>query len=232
LRHLLWLCLVFCLILSGCGSSTTDFKEGTWGMEIDEVMKKEAKIGNTGMEQEDSVLGDGIEIELEEVMVNGFKADASYIFKNEVDKYDILDLADISEEFNKMYKEYMNKNTSENRKEELMKMLEGDAIDKYMEEFDNVPDDLKLSDYILIEGEYHFDNPSKEDSDKILVALTEKYGKPEEVEDVYVYVWLTDRSKIVFDGKDYVNYTANYKTVAKQVTNFNSKRKSSNKSDL
>lgn len=173
------------ILLSACSSSTgTDFKEAQWGMTLDEVVKLEEKAGNKHYD-EGTDLG-GIQVEFEGMIIDGLKADVEYVFKDEVDKFDFGSTIG-----------YEAKNEEE-------------AVALYQE----LPDTMKLDDFLLVEGNYFFQDIDDAESKTILEKLTKKYGKPLVVQDD-TYWWSSKRAEIYFDGKDYVSYNAGYSALKK-----------------
>lgn len=202
--------ILLLVLLASCGDEP-DFKDANWGMTMQEVVKIEEKNDNNLYEEESDE--DEIELIYEDLSINGFEADVHYQFKNSIDKAYALTPADYNKSFANFEKKLANDKLSEDEKQKMVEEFSRENQD-LIDEYNDLPSEFPLTDVILVEGRYYFWNLDENDSEQLLKSLKEKYGKPI-AETPDAYFWETDRSRIYFDGDDYISYTAKFKAVDK-----------------
>lgn len=186
------------LLLSACGGNY-DFKNGSWGMSLEEITELEMKNGYSEEELEitDGLLGKGLDLSVPNVIIDGHEAVATYTFKNQLDSFDLIPPV-INDK--KAEKEIAN-------------------IEKEVEQ---LPELIYFEDYILVEGMYFFDRLVENEAEKIYNSLVEKYGEPF-ADEGSLANWYVNDTYIVYYNADgegetiIVTYSATYNSLKKHI---------------
>lgn len=208
--------LFFMLItfLAGCGEKADDFKAAKWGMTVDEVILLEEELGNE-LYDSDISFGDEMTLEYEDVIIDGHMADVEYNFSNEVSKYILLTSKQFGKVFDDLDKKLSKDSLSDEEKQEMIEKFEEDNKE-LIDEFENMPDSIKLNNIVLTEGEYWFYDLDDVGREEIFDTLVSLYGEPVVGEMPYdqdeAYSWSTERTNIMFFNRT-LSYQANYKSL-------------------
>ncbi|WP_407268999.1 hypothetical protein [Radiobacillus sp. PE A8.2] len=226
-KILILVALIFVLV--ACGGNKDDFKGSTWGMTVDQIIELEKENGNE-LYTEDVDSDEEITIQYEDIIINGHKADVEYVFKNEVEKTLVLSPSDFDDKFRGYNEKLNDESLSEEEKNDVIAKFEEDNKE-LIQEYENIPDILKLNDFALSEGIYWFSDLDEEDEKYLYESLVSNYGDPSYGKTPYdseeIYSWYTDRTTINFSSS-FIFYYATYSALEDLMKLNNQNKGSSN----